>query len=71
MNIPVSVTPELVHIERHLASSRPTSDQIGPLGPSAGVREYGACVREGRHQFTLSIMIKPPGFIFGIINFVT
>jgi len=39
MNIAVSVTPELVQIERQSARSLANSAQTGPLGPSAAVRE--------------------------------
>ena len=68
MKMAVSHTPELVQMDRQLASSCPTSAQIGVMGPSEAVREFGALDWHGRYQLTLSMMIIPPGLILGRTN---
>ena len=60
----MSVTPELVQIERQPASSFATSVRLGPSGPVVGARKFGEWEREGRNRLTLLSNDQEPSWLY-------
>ena len=69
--IAVSVTPLVVQIRRQVSSAAEASFHVAVSGAALGRSDAGEAVPDGRYQFTLSMMIMPPGLIFGSRSSVT